>query len=159
MDARTPAISLTSRQPDRLMTGPARALKLCREGVLVANVGAPTYAVRALVIVDECCSALDPIEWADIFKKPPCVPDLKPRGRDVAKDILEIGNIRHADDGMANENLTDQKLAAHKTKHQLCATNHLAGVLWNVAHQVGAALDGAVIHSGRAHEKQCYANI
>ena len=30
---------------------------------------------------------------AEVFKRPPCVPDLKPGGRHVAKDLFEVGGI------------------------------------------------------------------
>jgi dihydroxy-acid dehydratase len=44
-------------------------------------------------IAHECGSKFDLFDVAEIFKKTPCVADLKPAGRDVAKDIFEVGGI------------------------------------------------------------------
>jgi dihydroxyacid dehydratase/phosphogluconate dehydratase len=105
---------------------------------------------------------------AEIFKKTPCVADLKPRGRFVAKDLVETAGIPFllrtllgfdADVGTLNVKLTDAELAERKTKWKPRATNHTSGALWKYAQQVGPAVDGAVTHPGGAHEKQCYADI
>jgi dihydroxyacid dehydratase/phosphogluconate dehydratase len=70
-------------------------------------------------------------------------------------DIIEID----AEAGTLNVNLSDAERAERKTKWQPGATNHTSGALWKYAHQVGPAVDGAVIRPGGAHEKQCYADI
>jgi len=104
----------------------------------------------------------------ETFKKTPDVSDLKPRGRYVAKDMVETAGIPFllrtllgfdADVGTPNVKLTDAELAERKTKWKLRATNHTSGALWKNAQQVGPAVDGAVTHPGGAHEKQGYANI
>jgi dihydroxyacid dehydratase/phosphogluconate dehydratase len=70
-------------------------------------------------------------------------------------DIIEID----AEAGTLDVNLSDAELVERRTKWQPRATNHTSGALWKYAHQVGPAVDGAVIHPGGAHEKQCYADI
>lgn len=105
---------------------------------------------------------------AEIFKKPPCVADLKPDGRYVAKDIGEVTNIPpllhtfvgfDADARPLNVKLTGVGVADRKTKWKPRTTNHTSGALREYAQQVGPALDGAVTRPGGAHEKQCYADI
>lgn len=70
-------------------------------------------------------------------------------------DLIEID----ADGGVLNVKLTDEELAARRTKWKPRATNHTSRALWKYARQVGPAMDVAVILSGGAHEKQCYADI
>ena len=103
---------------------------------------------------------------AEIFKKPPYVPDLKPGGRYVAKDMREIGDMTllpqtllgfDADVGTLNVKLTDAERAERKTKWSVRTTNQTAGAL--LAQQGGPAVDGAVTHPGGAHEKQCYVDM
>ncbi|NVN86396.1 MAG: dihydroxy-acid dehydratase [Rhodopseudomonas sp.] len=120
---------------------------------------------------------------AEIFKKTPCVPVLKPRGRDVAKDLIETPRIPflkitdrltsrkwnpHQDGdiigidvvaGTPNANLTDVELAERKTKSKPRATDRTSGMPWKYAQQVGPAVDAAMTRSGGAHEKQCDADI
>jgi hypothetical protein len=126
-----------------------------------------------------------PFEGYEIFKKTPCVADLKRGGRYVAKDILEIGGIPHPaktlrdhgylhgdcltfngrileDDAWIdtlNVKLSAAELAERKTKPKPRETNQTTGALWKYAQRVGPAVDGAVTHPGEAHEKQCYADI
>ena len=146
MDVRT---SITGRLPIRLLTA-----------------GGSTDAALRSPLVTGAWS----IEFAtaEIFKKTPCVADLKPRGRYVAKDMVETASIPFllrtllgfdADVGTLNVKLTDAELAERKTKWKPRATNHTSGALWKYAQQVGPAVDGAVTHPGGAHEKQCYADI
>ena len=71
---------------------------------------------------------------AEVFKRTPCVADLKPGGRYVAKDLFEVGGVP----------LLMKTLLDH---------------LWKYAQQVGPALAGAVTHPGGAAEKECYADI
>jgi dihydroxyacid dehydratase/phosphogluconate dehydratase len=111
------------------------------------------------------------IAHTEIFKKTPYAAGLKPGGRDVAKDMFEVGGIPlltktsldcdhlSAGVGSLNVKLTGAELAERKTKCKARETNHTSGALWKYARQVGLAVDGAVIHPGRAHEKQCYADI
>jgi dihydroxyacid dehydratase/phosphogluconate dehydratase len=70
-------------------------------------------------------------------------------------DLIEID----AEIGALNVKLSDAERAERKTKWRPRATNHRSGALWKYASQVGPAIDGAVTHPGRAHEKQCYADI
>jgi dihydroxyacid dehydratase/phosphogluconate dehydratase len=58
-----------------------------------------------------------------------------------------------------NVKLTGAGQAKHKTKWKPRATNHTSGALWKYARQVGPAVNGAVIRTGGAHEKQCHADI
>ena len=78
MDART---NIKGRLPSRHLT----------EGCARAS------AVRAVLTprLDRCCAAppASANEVAEIFKKTPCVADLKPPGRFVAKDMDEIDGI------------------------------------------------------------------
>ena len=105
---------------------------------------------------------------AEIFKKTPCVADLKPGGRFVAKDMVEIAWMPfllrtlpgcEADGGTPNVKLTNAALAERKTKRKPGATNHTSSALWKNAQQIEPAVDGPVTHPGGAHEKQCYADI
>ncbi len=103
---------------------------------------------------------------AEVFKKTPCAADLKPGGRDVAKDMIEIAGMPFPpqallgfDAGTLDIKLTDAELAERKTKWKPRATDHTSGALWRYAQQVGPAVDGAVTHPGGAHEKQYYADI
>ena len=77
---------------------------------------------------------------------------LDPR-RNVARSAVDAGV------GSLNVKLTDAELAGHETKWRPRKTNDRSGALWNFAQQMGPAVDGAVIHSGGAHEKQCYVDI
>ncbi|MEZ5764777.1 MAG: hypothetical protein R3D69_11285 [Xanthobacteraceae bacterium] len=112
MDART---NIKSRLPGRHVTaGQARA---------------PMPA-----IAHEGGVGSDLPEAAEVFKKTPYIADLKPAGRDVAKDMFE-------DDGKPQ------------------AERFGSGVVWTYARQVGSAPNGAVTHPGGTNEKQCYADI
>ncbi|CAN5255969.1 hypothetical protein BH11PSE4_BH11PSE4_28250 [soil metagenome] len=86
----------------------------------------------------------------EIFKKTPCVSDLKPGGRDVAKDMQEFGDIIASDihQGFADGKLTDAELVVRNTNWTRHATDHMADALWTYAQQVGPAVDRAVIHPG-----------
>jgi dihydroxyacid dehydratase/phosphogluconate dehydratase len=77
---------------------------------------------------------------AEIFKKTPYAAGLKPGGRDVAKDIFEIGGIPLPMTPL-NVKLTGAGRVQRKTKWQARKTNHTSGA------------------PVRAHEKQCYADI
>ena len=103
--------------------------------------------------------------WFDVaetFKKTPCIPDLKPAGRYVAKDMQEVGYIPFAmtttlgEGWMLNGKLTAAERAEWETKRQPQPTNQTSGALSRNARRVGPAVDGVVIDPG-AHEKQCYA--
>jgi dihydroxyacid dehydratase/phosphogluconate dehydratase len=61
--------------------------------------------------------------------------------------------------GHLNAKLTDKELAVRPSKSKSRATNHTSGTLWNYARRVGAAGIGTAPRLGRAHEKQCYADI
>jgi hypothetical protein len=145
MDVRT---SIKGRLPDGRLT-----------------TGRSTHGARHLSVACKSGIAFDAVE---IFKKTRCVADLKPRGRDVAKDLGEFTNILpqlhtplgfDADAVALNVKLTGVKLAERKTKWMPRATHHTSGALGRYAQQIGPASDGAVTHPGGAHEKQCYADI
>jgi hypothetical protein len=124
-----------------------------------------THGARYLSFACQSIIAFDTVE---IFKKTRCVADLKPRGRDVAKDVGEVTNIPpqlHKPPGFdrdacaLNVKLTGVKLVERKTKWMPPATHHTSGAVGRYAQQIGPALDGAVTRPGGAHEKQCYADI
>ncbi len=132
----------------------------------------PNRHVTARAIADE--SGI-PFDGAEIFKKTPCVTDLKPAGRHVAKDMLEIGGIAllmktlpdnsplqgdrptvasrttadiiDAVAGNPNVKLTDAETAERKTEWKPRQTHHRSGALWKYAHQVGPTVENAVTHS------------
>ena len=91
-----------------------------------------------------------------IFKKTPSAAGLKPEGRDVAKDMLEVGNIPLP--GFPDVNLTAAGSTGRKTNWTARATDHTTGALWTDAQQAGPAGESAAPHPGRAHEKHCYAD-
>ena len=78
-------------------------------------------------------------------------------GRTIAEDLKRMEIDGEA--GPLDVKLTDAEPAEHETKWRAGATNQTLGALWKFAQDVGAAVDGAVIHPCGAHEKQCYANI
>jgi hypothetical protein len=145
MDVRT---SIKGRLPNRRLTA-----------------GRSTNGARYLSVACQSGIAFDAVE---IFKKTRCVADLKPRGRDVAKEVGEVTNIPpqlhtplgfDVDARAFNVKLTGMKLAERKTEWMPRATHHTSGALGRYAQQIGPALDGAVTRPGGAHEKQCYADI
>jgi dihydroxy-acid dehydratase len=75
--------------------------------------------------------------------------------------MLQDGDIVEIDPevGTSNVKLSDAELTNLETKWQPRATNHSSGALWEYAQKIGPVVDGAVIHPGGAHEKQCYADI
>jgi hypothetical protein len=73
----------------------------------------------------------------EIFKKTPCAADLKPAGRDVAKDMLELDSMNGRD--TIELKITGERPVAGQTKWQLCATSHMPKVIWEFACQDGAA--------------------
>jgi dihydroxy-acid dehydratase len=88
MDART---GLKSRLPNRQVTERApRRSYLCAR---TASAGSTDAALHLRAIADQCCIKFDLFDAAEIFKKTPCIADLKPRGRYVAKDMFEVGGI------------------------------------------------------------------
>jgi hypothetical protein len=165
MDART---DIKTRLPSRDGTkGPERAPHRFRDAVSHENAatGRINAALRPSMVAHQYGTGFGTVE---IFKKTPYVADLKRGGRDVAKDISEIGKLpvlkktlldNDADIGALNVKLTDAEPAGRKTKWKPRKTNHTSGALGKYARQVGAAADGAVTHPGGAHEKQCYADI
>ena len=166
MNART---DIKTRLSSRHVTeGPERAPHCsCLYGSLY-TLRLTNAALHLPAIAHECGIKFDRLNIAEIFKKTPCVPDLKPAGRYVAKDMVEVGGRtvlmktlldNDADIGTLNVKLTDAVLAERKTKWKPRETNPTSGALWRYAQQVGPAVDGAVTHPGGAHEKQCYADI
>lgn len=119
-----------------------------------STAGGSNAALRHPAIADANRSRFAAVE---IFKKTPCVADLKPRGRYVAKDRGEIAQMPLLE--TLNVKLTVAALVERKTKWKPGATNHTSGALGKYAHRIGPTVDGAVTHPGGAHEKQCYADI
>jgi hypothetical protein len=129
-------------------------------------------ALFALLDAHQCGVKFNSSEAGEIFKKTPCAAGLNRGGRDVAKDMIEIGEMPfppfdrgHFDAVVAafNVNLTDAALPGRQTKSTARDTHHRSGALWKYARQIGPTRDGAVIHPGsaqeNAHEKQCYADV
>ena len=138
MDATTLTV-LKSHIPVRAFAGPV--------GVLSFS-GRPAIGLRRSRTV---------FDIVEIFKKTPCAADLKPAGRDVAKDMLEL-------DSMSVQQAIELKItgvrpAARQTKMRHSATSHTSKAIWEFARQDGAAGFGIALRSGRAHEKQCYASF
>ncbi|KIZ47370.1 MULTISPECIES: hypothetical protein [Rhodopseudomonas] len=118
----------------------------------------------------------------DVFKKTPCVADLKPAGRVVAKDLInsakipfltitpnltraistsqQVGDSNGIDAvaGTLYENLTDPEWAKRKTEDRPRATHDRSDKSWNYAQQVGSAV-ADFGHQDGAYEKQYYADI
>jgi dihydroxy-acid dehydratase len=61
--------------------------------VVAASGGSTNAALHLPAIADECGIKFDLFDVVEIFKKTPYVADLKPGGRDVAKDMFEVGGI------------------------------------------------------------------
>lgn len=149
MDARTPNVSLKSPAAGRRVTqGTVQAFDCLRAQAIGRTARRPANGRER-----------DRLEMAQVFKKTSCVADLKPGGRDVAKDMVEFDSLIDADHGTRDAKLTHEKLTAHPTEWTPRATDHNSGTLWKYVQQVGAAIDGVVALPRRAHEKQCYANI
>jgi hypothetical protein len=147
MDARTPQPSLKAHAPGRHLT--ARLLQaLPWAGRHTSGAGADAGA---------CSLRFDRLSATETFKKTPCAADLNRGGRDVAKDLVEIPATTTV--LFSDVNLTDAALAERKTNCMPRATDHTTGALLTDAQQLGAAVDGAAIHRGGVHEKQCYADI
>jgi dihydroxyacid dehydratase/phosphogluconate dehydratase len=180
MDAKT---NIKRRLPSRRVTGAPIVTRRSLENAAaaVAASGASTNAALHLPAITHDCR-----DVVKIFKKTLYVADLKPGCRYVAKDMFEVSGtplwmktpldnghpdgdyltvtgrtIAEIDAGIGalNGKLTGAELAERKTKWKARETNHTSGALWKYAQQIGPAVDGAVIHSGEAHEKQCYADI
>ena len=115
--------------------------------------GAPSRSGRPAVSPSRRYCVSDVVE---IFKKTPCAADLKPAGRDVAKDMLELDSMsmRYA----IESKISGERPAARRTDWQLCATSHMPKVIWKIARQ-NEAVTFAAVGSGRAHEKQRYADF
>jgi len=124
-------------------------------GRVAASTGSFHVALHAPPISRLCDVAK--LDRPQIFKKTPCAADSKPAGRDVAKDMYDVGGIIQidADAAALNVKLTGAEPAKRKTKWMPRATNPTCDVLWTV----GPGVDGAVAHLGAAYEKQCYADI
>jgi dihydroxy-acid dehydratase len=61
--------------------------------VVAASGGSTNAALHLPAVADECGIKFDLFDVVEIFKKTPYVADLKPGGRDVAKDMFEVGGI------------------------------------------------------------------
>ncbi|HUV33150.1 MAG TPA: dihydroxy-acid dehydratase [Devosiaceae bacterium] len=70
-------------------------------------------------------------------------------------DVISIDAV----DGMLSVALSDEELAARKTKWKPRETNFGSGAIWKYAQMVGTARKGALTHPGASGEKECYADI
>src|SRR3712207_1436765 len=61
--------------------------------VVAASGGSTNAALHLPAIAHECGIAFDLFDVAEIFRRTPYIPDLKPGGRYVAKDLFEVGGI------------------------------------------------------------------
>jgi hypothetical protein len=127
---------------------------------------------KALLLRRDLTAAAARAGVGKIFKKTLCVAGLRPAGRDLAKDlredvgillplttVIDHGRARDVVAAPLNADLTAAEPAERKTGWGLFPTQHGSGALWKDAHESGPAVDGAVIHPGRAYEKRCDADI
>jgi dihydroxyacid dehydratase/phosphogluconate dehydratase len=201
MEAKT---NLKSRLPSRHVTeGPARvwsslpSRKVFADSVernalenaaaVVAASGCSTNAALHLTaIAHECGIALDLFDGAEVFKRTPCIADLKPAGRFVAKDLFETSGVSllmntlldngfmhgdcmtvtgysmaesDADRGSLGVQLSEVEFEKRRAAWQPRGSAFGSGYLWKYAQQVGSARHGAVTQPGGAAEKACYADI
>ncbi len=131
MDART---NINSRLPSRHVT----------EG-LDASGGSANAALNLPAIALEGRIEFDLFDVAEIFKKTPYFPDLKPRGRYVAKDIFEVGGIP----------LLMKTLLDNGHLHGDCLTvtgrtiaENLKSVKWNPRQDVARSADKPITVTG-----------
>ena len=100
-----------------------------RKLLAATMVAASGIAKAALpVIANERGIRFDLCELVEVFKRPPCIADLKPGGRHVAKDMFEAGSVP----------LLMRTLLAHGYLHGECSTvsgrtvaENLDQVKWN----------------------------
>jgi dihydroxyacid dehydratase/phosphogluconate dehydratase len=143
MDAKT---KLKSRLPSRHVTeGPERATAVT-DGIAMEYEGRKSFAR---------------VDMAEVFKRTPNVADLKPGGRDVAKEMFEAGAVP-----LLLKTLPDHALlhdcmimTGLTVAQNLKSVNFNSCYLWKYTQQVGPALNGAVTHPGGAAETSCYADI
>jgi dihydroxyacid dehydratase/phosphogluconate dehydratase len=60
---------------------------------VAASGGSTNAALHLPAIAHECGIAFDLFDVAEVFKRTPCIADLKPAGRFVAKDLFEAGGV------------------------------------------------------------------
>jgi Dehydratase family len=137
MDAR---ISIEKRLPSRHDGSTNAALHL----PAIAHACGIDLAQIDLAQIDLAQIDLAQIFLPEIFKKTSCAAGLKPGGRYAAKEMFEIG-CAPLPMTTLNVKLTGAGRAQRETKWRARQTNHRSGAL--------------VTHRGRAHEKQCYADI
>ena len=142
MDART---NIKSRLPSRRApAGGDRAPHHSADWV----VGLTTSHMPGPVVPGPVVSFAERFKDTEIFKKTPCIADSKFGGRDVAKDVFDLGG-----------EVSDADLVERRNSFRPRVTRYRSGAIWTHAQQAGRAVNGAVTHRGGAQEKQCYADI
>jgi dihydroxy-acid dehydratase len=139
MDAKT---NIKARLPRRHVTeGPA-------------GDGSTNAALHLPASPHECRIGLTRFD-VEVFKRTPYVPDLKPGGRYVAKDIFEVGGTP----------LLMKTLLDHGYLHGECITvrgrtsaETMKSVKWNPDRDVVRPADRPTTATGGAHETQYYAD-
>jgi dihydroxyacid dehydratase/phosphogluconate dehydratase len=154
--------------------------------VVTASAGC-TNAVRHL-IAPKSGITFDLVDGAEVFKRTPYIADLKPAGRFVAKDLVDLSSVplltkTLLDNGfMRGDCMTvtgcamaekincvawtpdvvrpaDQDAEFEKRPAAWQPQGMGSGCLWKYAQEVGAARHGAVTYPVGAAEKACYADI
>jgi dihydroxyacid dehydratase/phosphogluconate dehydratase len=193
LHARQRNLKLTNRLPLRPVTAGIAGWNAGPEAeVTVAVVTAPggcTNAVRHLpAIARKSGITFDLVCGAEVFKRTPYIADLKPAGRFVAKDLVDLRGVplltkTLLDNGfMRGDCMTVTGCAMAENFNCVAWTLDVvrpadrdaefekrpaawqpqgmgSGCLWKYAQEVGAARHGAVTYPVGAAEKACYADI
>jgi len=120
-----------------------------------ANIASRLPHRQAAAIAHGCAIEFDRAGVVEIFKKTRCFADSKPTGRDVAKDLYEVGGIPF----LETIELAGGELAERPGSRQPREDKCGSGAIREYARRVGPAVNGAITHRGGAEEKQRYADI
>ena len=120
-----------------------------------ANIAALLPHRRAAAVAHERAITFDRVGVVEIFKKTPSIADSKPAGRDVAKDLFEIDGMPFLVTTPLARGERAERPGSRRPRDEKCGS----GAIRENARQVGAAVNGAIIHRGGAEEKQRYADI
>jgi hypothetical protein len=145
MDAKTPeSTDIKSRLPSRHVA--KRPADASHRSCLCATELTFQFDLRAIGL-ESNIEFFDLFDAAEIFKKTPCVADLKPAGRYVAKDMVEIAGIQ----------LLTNILLDHGHLHGDCLTvtgrtisENLKNVTWNSHQDVFRSADKPITVTGGA---------
>jgi hypothetical protein len=161
MDAKT---KLKARKPSRHVMGglDRRPARSCFFAIGTAR--------REAGVAPECGIEPAPVGFAEVFKRTLYVADLKPGGRDLAKDLSDtFGVLRprgragdiiesDAEKGIPNVAFSDRDIVRRQAAGKLREGELSLGHLWKYAQEAGLAPIGAVTHPGARAEKTCHAD-